>query len=267
MKNILAENMLRFGSKNLDTNAVRKLQRLTEQGVEISPSKLASIAPGVDVWLTNFLTGTKQFTPNTVYTEVVGNYVVTYTVASDTGNAFTGATPGTSGSGTLRVYTLDATYGWPLLRPILTLLNSKGTKWQSETLPNLYRFTTGIPNFKEIPGQYIAEKFNTYWTKPSTYSMAGGDPSIDLMEFKNNCVALVGTKQAEFKQKFAENNKYAVPGKGDSFYKDQTAHYGIYKRSSYYQWVDSKITDPIARKIYELILDPETITKLSTPIK
>jgi hypothetical protein len=45
MKNTLAENMLRFGSKNLDAKSVKKLQKLAEQGTPVPGADAGQINP------------------------------------------------------------------------------------------------------------------------------------------------------------------------------------------------------------------------------
>jgi hypothetical protein len=258
MKNILAENMLRFGPKNLDSKAVRTLKRLTEQ-TEMSPSKLDTIAPGAAAWLTTTLQDKKKATtPNTAYYAAVGNNVLVYQTSDS-------VAAGSAGAGTLWIYTLDASYGWPLLKEVGRLINNQGTDWLNSSELNLWKTRNSAPNIYEVGANtdYIGKRFNTYWANLSGNPIAVIQPWMNNAEFKTECVNLVTKNQAAFQQKFKEKLTYNYPGKGPQAYKDQKVN--SYTQSSYYLWIDKEITDPIARQIYELIKDPETITMLSTP--
>ena len=265
LQKLLAENMLRFGSKNLDSKAKRTLNRLVEQGNAIASTKLASIAPGVDVWLDSIF---KQKTvAGQVWIQPVGNFIACYQVANEaTGGESFLTTGGEVGAGTLRVYTLDATNGWPMVVHVCTLMNSLGPKWRTAAQPELYRMNKTFPSLVDIkvPTGYTGAKFNEYWANlPAHAPVQEWDGNN--VAFKNSCVTVTQARQAEFQEKFKEKNYYPVPGKGNAFYKDQTSNQGSYKNSIYYMQIDEPIKDPIARKIYEIIKDPETITKLSTP--
>jgi hypothetical protein len=257
MKNILAENMLRFGPKNLNSKSIQTLKQLAEQ-TELPTAKLDSIAPGAAAWLTTTLKdASKATTPGAMYYAAVGNNVVAYQTSDS-------VAAGSSGAGTLWIYTLDASYGWPLIRSVANFTNSTGTDWMKS--PNgIIKNNVVIPNIYEVGDNtyYIGKRFNTYWANLSGTPIAVIQPWMDNAEFKTECVNLVTKNQAAFQQKFKEKLTYNYPGKGPQAYKDQKVN--SYTQSSYYLWIDKEITDPIARQIYELIKDPETITMLSTP--
>lgn len=66
MKNILAENMLRFGSKNLSESEKQNLQSLTEAEIDLLTT------PGIDKANKYFQTAYKNQVPNPAY--VLGQY-------------------------------------------------------------------------------------------------------------------------------------------------------------------------------------------------
>lgn len=258
MKNILAENMLRFGSKNLDTKTKRTLQQLAEQ-TSMSPSKLATMAPGVDVWLTNLLKDpSKAAASNQIYNDIVGTKIVFYQTSE--------TSAGTSGAGTLWIFTLDATYGWPLIRAVGSLVNSAGVEWMKSPDGNLYKNNYVIPNLKEVGSgtMYSAEKFNTYWANLNSYAPI--QPWQNTEQFKNLCVTLTSKLAESFKANFIKYNNIPNSNPPLPYSSEAKAVNGNYKRSSYYTLVDSKITDKIARQIYDIIKDPATIQTLSTPV-
>jgi hypothetical protein len=244
MKNILAENMLRFGVKNLSETSKTALQEQSEFPATTLKSKLTSVAN----WLDQTTKDALSKPVGTTYCGLTADnkYLVTYMTAEKEGLA--------SGNGIFNVYTLVTEAGWPILKHVLWMINNDGVKWVNS------KYTAGTNlKFDTLAGDNNAQKFNAYWSEPQ-YSDQIVKQKLD--NFNAVILQLINVNIESLKKLFLENNSKMPNGE---LYSSEIGKPGItFKRSSYYITIDRYIIDSTARNIYNLINDAQLIQNLKS---
>ena len=255
MKNILAENMLRFGSKNLSETSKKKLQKLAEQeqvaASGIKSTKLQAKFPNVAKWLNDAVNAAS--TNTTPMCSIIDNmYLVTYqpTTAEQA-----------SGNGIFNMYTVASTAGWPVLRQLYRMTNNLGKKWANNQSVEL-----GVPvKLDTISGDLYSQKFNTFWSNPESFN----DPILTgKLGNYNKCIAqLISANSNTLKPAFiTNNNTYPGPNNTRIPYSSEIGKVAKFQDSQYYMKYDKNITDPTAKIAYDLIKDTKLIAGLSSGI-
>lgn len=254
MKNILAENMLRFGVKNLSEKSKNKLTRKSKLDEQTSsPIKSAVLQqkfPNIAKWLNSAVTAAiKNTTP---MCSVIDNiYLVTYIPTTS---------EPASGNGNFNMYKLISVNGWPILQQQYRMINNAGPKWA-----NNQTVDSGIAlTLDKIPGDFYSQKFNTFWSNPDAFN----DPIlIGKLGNYNECIKqLVSANNKNLKTEFIINNS-TYPGLNNTKipYSSEIGQPGItFKRSQYNIKIDQYIKDITARMIYDLIKDTQLINGLSS---
>lgn len=244
MKNILAENMLRFGVKNLSEKSKSILQEQSEFPALNIKSNLKTIAD----WLDRTTKDAMSKPAGTTYSGLTADnkYLVTYMTSEKDGRS--------AGNGVVNVYTLITEAGWPILKHVLWMINNDGVNWIKS------KYTTGTNiKFTTLAGDNNAQKFNAYWTQPPY-----GDEIVKQKLGNFNAVIgqLINVNLESLKKLFLENNSKMPSGE---LYSSEIDKPGItFKRSSYYINIDRYIIDSTARNIYNLINDAQLIQNLKS---
>lgn len=127
MKNTLAENMLRFGAKNLSTQTINKLQKLSEQGTT-QPSNITAALTKWNSNIPKFLddsAGAPATTPN-IFIDPATNIILKYEYTPVAATVGRSSYPG---SGTLHVYKVSADGGIPFIMDLGSFVNNYGSAW------------------------------------------------------------------------------------------------------------------------------------------
>ena len=179
MKNKLAENLLRFGIKNLNESEVEKLQGLIKEDSSSRQAfiaKLAKIDPKAADVVEN----------KTVGVTISNKYVLNYVPTSE---------DGTGGAGTLYIYKVGASSGMPYIYLLGTADDRAG---ESSSPDDIYIESSKF-DIKNYPGGY-----NEVWNSPNNRIFT--QPVIE------GALQFIGNNQEEFKKAFhrVSRSEYAI---------------------------------------------------------
>jgi hypothetical protein len=190
MKNILAENMLRFGVKNLSAKSKRKLN---EQPT--TPPTSNNITAELTKWNSNipkFLddsAGSPATTPN-VFIDPAANIILKYEYTTAAAAAGKSSYPG---SGTLHVYKVSADGGIPFIMDLGSFVNNYGSAWKKSPIKSITKIDSANllqPIRKSFNQKDWATRFIDIWENNLT--------AIADQPTKNAAIQLIQTKQAEY---------------------------------------------------------------------
>ena len=257
MKNILAENMLRFGVKNLSANSKKKLtidfiDEQTQPQTGMTSTTLQKKFPNVAKWLNAAVAAAS--TNTTPMCSTIDNiYLVTYMPTTS---------EAASGNGIFNMYRLTSSNGWPILQQQYRMTNNLGKKWaNNQTIESGANIT-----LDKIPGDFYSQKFNNFWLNPEAFN----DPIIKgKLGNYNKCITqLISANSKNLKTTFITNNStYPGPNNTRIPYSSEIGKVARFQDSQYYRTYDKNITDPTAKIVYDLIKDTQLIAGLSSGIK
>jgi hypothetical protein len=258
MKNILAENMLRFGVKNLSNKSKHVLSekaKLDEVEPE-QPSAVTNITSQLTQWNSNipkFLddsaSADDMSKPN-ILVDPSKNIILYYEYTTAAAAAAKSSYPG---SGKLSVYKLRADGGIPYIINLGTFINNFGSGWKKspkDTITKVDQNSLIAGTLKSFNQKDVATRFIDIWEKPL-------DPLI-----KNAAIQLIQTNSQQYiaeyqkitrspdhlKMWWAPTAELAKPWKNDNPNKLEASHY--------YTSVVNKLQKyPDARQVLNIIND------------
>lgn len=243
MKNTLAENMLRFGSKNLDPTAVRTLKRLAEQtvNVEASLNKLSTAIPKfLDMYVSKPVDGVVQADPAT-------STILYYNNREQ------------QGIGMLNIYRVQSSSnGIPVIIKIAGFINNKGSEWRKST-EGLIGQKEDVTAAIAAAGKSTGEQLNNLWN-PETTNIAGTPRTIEIL---NAGVGIIKTNAAKYKTEFFKitRNKNSIK----YWWVDDNPQ--KWDRSAYYMQFVSKLQAEPAKAVYNVIQDTELVNAIMYKVK
>ena len=207
MKNILAENLLRFGLKNADVDVVNKLQSLSEQSTSIqrflknNDTKIQKIRK-IEPKLAELLNTTTNASSGGV--TIVGDYfVIEFSTNEEPGGDGTGLS---YQDGAYNLYEVGTYAGLPWV-----LWKGTTTARNGINLDDLEIYDRGRIDWKMIDGNTTTEKLNNLWND------SGFQPVVI-----KKALEYIQKNQAKFKAAFHKftRSEYAIKNYWNGFQYD-----------------------------------------------
>lgn len=237
MKHTLAENMLRFGVKNLSESNVKKIEKLTEQ----ESADLLPLITKLHPQLPNFIKSSKDKVNITQITS--DNYLF-----------FTNEADIAAGGNAYYVYKVNSIGGIPYIWQ-RGIFNQRGGDWTRGSVNDVLSLNFTKP--QGTPGKWFPDN----WNRELGLNIKQGVP-----ELQAGAINLIASKADYWKNEFLKFTR-SQEHMENWWYKSGYAKYG-YKESDFYKEFEGFIiSNTVARKVYDIIKDQQLINTISTKVK
>jgi hypothetical protein len=248
MKNTLAENMLRFGSKNLSEDSKKKLEKLAEQSATNIVTRISKISTGLPTFLDKVTLGQEE--TQTTEVDIEKNLIFYYDNKPS------------ESIGYLTVYKVIAGTGIPIITEQLNIINNQGSKWRTiDTRQGELPVTDANSQIKTLNQMNVPDRLVTVWEK----WIAGKIPTNQDI-IKNEALKIIANKQNAFKKVYQDVVTRSESGK-KTFWSDTDNPNRLVQSQYYLTIVNPIATTKYAKLVLNLIQDTQLVNFIDYKVK